>query len=280
MRSTLAIALGLAAVLFLAPLTVAPAQGYRENGTTSTAVLPAGATFVLDPADLDRLGTFDVQPLDDDENEDDDEDDEDGEDEDVEICHVPPGNPAAAHSIWVGASAVPAHMGHPGETLGSCDDEGSEDDDGDGDALSPSISLSLSASTIEEGQSVVASWTVTDFVLDGAAIGSTQNVQGRGHVHVLVDGELVAQTASGSLEIEDLSVGTHTIRVELRNNDHSALSPAVYDEATVTVTALGPTAATVGADPAWLFWILAILIAAIAATAAILYRRRRAKPGP
>jgi len=73
MRSTLAIALGLAAVLFLAPLTVAPARGYRENGTTSTAVLPAGATFVLDPADLDRLGTFDVQPLDDDENEDDEE---------------------------------------------------------------------------------------------------------------------------------------------------------------------------------------------------------------
>ena len=191
MRSTLAIALGLAAVLFLAPLTVAPARGYRENGTTSTAVLPAGATFVLGPTDLHRLATFGVQPLDDEDDEDDD-DDEDGEDEDVEICHVPPGNPAAAHSIWVGASAVPAHMGHPGETLGSCDDEGSEDDDGDGDALSPSISLSLSASTIEEGQSVVASWTVTDFVLDGAAIGSTQNVQGRGHVHVLVDGELVA----------------------------------------------------------------------------------------
>jgi hypothetical protein len=38
-----------------------------------------------------------------------------------EICHVPPGNPSNAHTIWVGASAVPAHLRH-GDYAGPCDD--------------------------------------------------------------------------------------------------------------------------------------------------------------
>lgn len=43
-----------------------------------------------------------------------------GDDDDVEICHVPPGNPAARHTIEVGAPAVSAHMAH-GDSLGECD---------------------------------------------------------------------------------------------------------------------------------------------------------------
>ena len=37
----------------------------------------------------------------------------------VTLCHIPPGNPDNAHTITVGASAVPAHLGH-GDTLGPC----------------------------------------------------------------------------------------------------------------------------------------------------------------
>ena len=37
----------------------------------------------------------------------------------VTICHIPSGNPANAHTITVGASAVPAHLAH-GDTLGAC----------------------------------------------------------------------------------------------------------------------------------------------------------------
>ena len=35
------------------------------------------------------------------------------------ICHIPPGNPNNAHTITVGAPAVPAHLAH-GDTSGPC----------------------------------------------------------------------------------------------------------------------------------------------------------------
>jgi hypothetical protein len=42
--------------------------------------------------------------------------DDDGK---VDVCHVPRGNPGKAHTISVGASAVPAHLKH-GDSLGAC----------------------------------------------------------------------------------------------------------------------------------------------------------------
>jgi hypothetical protein len=51
----------------------------------------------------------------------------------VTMCHVPPGNPDAAHTVEVGAPAVPAHLAH-GDTEGACADEtvpGEEDPEAD-----------------------------------------------------------------------------------------------------------------------------------------------------
>lgn len=39
------------------------------------------------------------------------------------ICHIPPGNPANAHTLCVGNAAVPAHVDHHHDTVGPCDDE-------------------------------------------------------------------------------------------------------------------------------------------------------------
>jgi hypothetical protein len=36
------------------------------------------------------------------------------------VCHIPPGNPANAHTIHVGNPAVDAHLAH-GDSLGQCD---------------------------------------------------------------------------------------------------------------------------------------------------------------
>lgn len=38
----------------------------------------------------------------------------------VAICHIPPGNPANAHTIIVSENAIPAHLAH-GDALGVCD---------------------------------------------------------------------------------------------------------------------------------------------------------------
>jgi hypothetical protein len=40
--------------------------------------------------------------------------------EKVTICHIPPGNPANAHTITVGAPAVPAHLENHGDSIGEC----------------------------------------------------------------------------------------------------------------------------------------------------------------
>jgi len=37
----------------------------------------------------------------------------------VDICHIPPGNPANAHTINVSVNAIPAHLAH-GDSLGAC----------------------------------------------------------------------------------------------------------------------------------------------------------------
>jgi hypothetical protein len=39
------------------------------------------------------------------------------------ICHIPPGNPANAHTLCIGNAAVPAHLANHGDHLGACIDE-------------------------------------------------------------------------------------------------------------------------------------------------------------
>ena len=48
------------------------------------------------------------------------------EDRTVEVCHIPPGNPDARHTIEVDESSVSAHLGH-GDYLDECDEVHTDD---------------------------------------------------------------------------------------------------------------------------------------------------------
>ncbi|WP_147446479.1 hypothetical protein [Corallococcus sp. CA047B] len=47
----------------------------------------------------------------------------------ITLCHIPPGNPANAHTVTVGLPAMSAHLRH-GDTLGACGNDGGTPSDG------------------------------------------------------------------------------------------------------------------------------------------------------
>jgi hypothetical protein len=46
-----------------------------------------------------------------------------GDQKKTTICHIPPGNPANAHTLCIGNAAVPAHLTNHGDYLGICQHE-------------------------------------------------------------------------------------------------------------------------------------------------------------
>lgn len=87
--------------------------------------------------------------------------------------------------------------------------------------------------------SLKAALTVSNFTFDGAAIGQT-SAAGRGHYHAWLDGVLIGPSVANPLRLSDLTVGEHTLLVELRNNNHSPLATRVVDWEIFTVLASAP----------------------------------------
>src|SRR5215208_5527325 len=66
----------------------------------------------------------------------------------VTICHVPPGNPANAHTIRVGPKAAERHLSqHPGDTEGRCGNGGNGN--GNGEDCDDNNNGIVSASEVE-----------------------------------------------------------------------------------------------------------------------------------
>jgi hypothetical protein len=103
-----------------------------------------------------------------------------------------------------------------------------------GESDGPSITLLTPSDGDSVSGPVDVEVEVEGLTLNPDAIGGT-NVEGEGHWHLLVDGELAMPVGEESASLEDLTPGEHTITVELHNNDHSPVTPRVADEATVTV---------------------------------------------
>jgi hypothetical protein len=85
------------------PSPVASPQTTTSYTVTGTSVYGCTATAsqticVIDARDRDNKGRVNGKVL---------------------MCHVPPGNPANAHTISISANAVPAHLAH-GDVVGSC----------------------------------------------------------------------------------------------------------------------------------------------------------------
>ncbi len=101
------------------------------------------------------------------------------------------------------------------------------------------ISAPTSPLTVN-GSSVTLTLAVSNFTLSAVHVGLAA-VSGEGHWHVFVDGAYIGYGAALFALASRLAPGTHTVAVEMRNNDHSALPWAPFDEVQVTVRPGAPS---------------------------------------
>jgi hypothetical protein len=118
---------------------------------------------------------------------------------------------------------------------GTIEDTGSVPDAGTTTPAAPMVSVTSPAANanLPIGAPTQLTLAISNFTLTNF-IGSTGNQAGRGHVHVYLDANdnsdyLVADYIERPRVVipNGTSVGAHTLRVSLRNNDHTPLSPAV-----------------------------------------------------
>lgn len=83
-----------------------------------------------------------------------------------------------------------------------------------------------------EGATVEAGTVAVEVELTGAELAGESSSEDAGHLHVVVDGEVVDMPSSLDLEVE-LEAGEHEIEVEFVDADHAQLDPPVRDSVTV-----------------------------------------------
>ena len=145
-----------------------------------------------------------------------------------------------AVAIGLGAIAgcseegAPADSAGAGESATAAAEAKAAEEQKDSGAASP-IAISVTADkthAVQPSDEIRIEVSVEGFVLDGAKIGADAQ-PGIGHYHVYLgspDGEplLVSADASAVVKVPaDVTDGTHTLRIQLRNHDHSPLDPPV-----------------------------------------------------
>ncbi len=88
--------------------------------------------------------------------------------------------------------------------------------------------------TTIEGTSLDLEVEVTNFMLNSSAVGGT-NAPGEGHYHIYINGDLVGPYTDLMVTLTDLPAGDHELKVELKNNDHSALGVEAMDMIQFTI---------------------------------------------
>ena len=139
-----------------------------------------------------------------------------------------------AVAIGLGAIAGCSEEGAPADSAGAGESATAAEEQKDSGAASP-IAISVTADkthAVQPSDEIRIEVRVEGFVLDGAKIGADAQ-PGTGHYHVYLgspDGEplLVSADASAVVKVPaDVTDGTHTLRIQLRNHDHSPLDPPV-----------------------------------------------------
>lgn len=87
-----------------------------------------------------------------------------------------------------------------------------------------------------EGDTITVEIEVVGFIMDRDAMGKAR-VTGRGHWHLSLDGRDLVIDAGNTTTLERVAPGPHNVRVSLRNNDHSTLTPEVDHNINLDVVA-------------------------------------------
>jgi hypothetical protein len=95
---------------------------------------------------------------------------------------------------------------------------------GGSSALQMGSKPSLDAQYVVVGNSVTITYKVNNLQLSGDHMGGAK-VPGEGHLHLTVDGKQKAMLKTESpVKLENLTAGKHTIKLDLQQNDHTALN--------------------------------------------------------
>lgn len=100
------------------------------------------------------------------------------------------------------------------------------------DVAGPKVSVTADKThAVQPGDEIVLTVTVTDFALEASKIGQA-NEPGVGHYHVYLDDATGDDYLGVSADVltkvkipEDITDGSHDVRVVLHNNDHTPVSP-------------------------------------------------------
>ena len=94
----------------------------------------------------------------------------------------------------------------------------------------PSTDATLAIVSPKNGETIRGSDVTLELELDGGTIAtsaSTELVPDEGHLHVVLDDQLISMTSDLESVISDVAPGTHLIKVEFVANDHAPFDPRV-----------------------------------------------------
>ncbi len=99
------------------------------------------------------------------------------------------------------------------------------------EAVAVTPAIQIGSANLVDGNLVVEA-KISGFILDPEAIGKAK-VEGRGHWHLYIDGELAGFTAADTITVSrnklaEWSGGIREVKIELHNNDHSLVSESAW----------------------------------------------------